>query len=80
MADTLTCDNCGASLTEDEMKEVFTEGSEDEKPERLCASCLDKRMNDAPEVVGVEGEDKRRAALIPESGSEPERETFGKRD
>ena len=80
MAGTTTCDNCGATITTDEMKEVFREGRENEDPERLCANCLDQRMNEAPEVVGVEGEDKRRAALIPEAGEQPERETFGRRD
>lgn len=80
MADTLTCDNCGTAITTDEMKEVFTEGSENETPQRLCANCLDQRMNDAADVVGVEGDEKRRAALIADDADDPDRETFGRRD
>jgi DNA-directed RNA polymerase subunit RPC12/RpoP len=79
MTDTFKCDNCGREFPTDQMKEVFTEGSSD-SPTRLCPECLDRRMNQAEEVYGVEGEDKRRAAFVSDSGTEPDDKTFGRRE
>ena len=66
MADIFTCDNCGQDFPRDQLKEVFLGDGEGEGKKRLelDAECLDKKMNDAPDVYGVEGQEKRRAAYL----------------
>ena len=81
MADTFTCDNCGNTFPREEMKEVFRDGTEGVEPEKLCASCLDQKMNEAEEVYGVEGQEKRRAAYLARSPNDtPDRAATGRRE
>jgi hypothetical protein len=79
MADTFTCDNCGREFPREQLKEVI-HSANGQRKEALCAECLDKKMNEAPEVYGVPGDEKRRAAyLADEAGDVPESAT-GKRE
>ncbi len=81
MAETFTCDNCGRELPRDQMKEVFRKEGDKEIREELCAQCRDKKMNESPEVYGVEGQEKRRAAFLADSKDEAEGEEItGKRE
>ncbi len=81
MADTFTCDNCGNQFPTDQMKEVFRDSNGGVEREELCASCLDQRMNEAADVYGVEGQDKRRAAYLASSpGDTPDEGATGKRE
>ena len=81
MADTFTCDNCGNEFPADQMKEVFKDSDGGVERQELCASCLDQKMNEAAEVYGVEGQEKRRAAYLAQSpGDAPEEATTGKRE
>ena len=77
-----TCDKCGQEFPQEQMKEVFLGGDGPEKGERreLCASCLDKKMNEAPEVYGVPGDEKRRAVKLEDAGEGPPAEATGKRE
>jgi NAD-dependent SIR2 family protein deacetylase len=78
--ETFTCDSCGQQFPTDQMKEVFEEDT-DKTALKLCPSCLDKRMGEAGEVFGVEGEEKKRAALVTdEPGQAPEEPVTGKRE
>ena len=79
---TFTCDECGQEFPREQMKEVFLGGEGPEKGERreLCASCLDKKMNEAPEVYGVPGDEKRRAVKLEEAGADTPAEATGKRE
>jgi hypothetical protein len=80
MADTFTCDNCGREFPRDQLKEVVRNDDGRETRERLCPECLDRKMNEAPEVYGIPGEEKRRAAYLgDESGHAPAGAT-GKRE
>jgi hypothetical protein len=81
MADTFQCDNCGNEFPADQMKEVFNDSDGGVERHELCASCLDQKMNEAAEVYGVEGQEKRRAAYLAQSpGDTPEEATTGKRE
>ena len=81
MADTFTCDNCGNEFPADQMKEVFTDSDSGVERQELCASCLDQRMNEASDVYGVEGQEKRRAAYLAQSpGDTPDEPPTGKRE
>jgi hypothetical protein len=81
MADTFKCDNCGREFPVEQMKEVFKGDGDDQKKYRLDPECLDEWMNKGDEVVGVPGEEKRRAAFISEGGEQPPTdETYGKRE
>jgi hypothetical protein len=81
MADTFTCDNCGRDFPIDQMKEVFKNEGGEQNKYQLHPECLDEWMNRGEEVVGVPGDDKRRAAFISEGGEQPPTdETFGKRE
>jgi hypothetical protein len=83
MESTFKCDNCGNEFPLSQMKEVFTEEGTDRTKQRLCPNCLDQRMNEADEVKGVAGEEKRAAVrLVDEPGSsdgQGERESLGQR-
>ncbi len=53
---TFTCERCGTDRGESDKKEVFvTEGGNNVK-KVVCPECLDEIMNEADEVVGVEGD------------------------
>lgn len=81
MADTFTCDNCGTELPSDQMKEVFIDRDGGVERQELCANCLDQKMNEAADVYGVEGQEKRRAAYLAQSpGDAPREGATGKRD
>lgn len=81
MADTFTCDNCGSELPNDQMKEAFSDATEGVARQELCASCLDQKMNEAAEVYGVEGQEKRRAAYLGQSpGDTPDGGATGVRE
>lgn len=45
----------------------------------MCPECLDEIMNQADEVVGVEGDEKRAAAAVDDAAETTDRETFGER-
>jgi hypothetical protein len=78
VADTFICDNCGREFPADQLKEVVrTEGGQ-EITEKFDPECLDKKMNEAPDVYGVPGDVKRRAAFLADEGEVPEDAT-GKR-
>ncbi|HWC14444.1 MAG TPA: hypothetical protein VG929_07605 [Actinomycetota bacterium] len=81
MADTFTCDNCGREFPTDQMKEVFSDAGGDVQRQELCAPCLDEKMNEAADVYGVEGQEKRRAAYLAQSsGDAPDDGATGKRE
>lgn len=81
MADTFTCDNCGTELPADQMKEVFIDSDGGVARQELCANCLDQKMNEAADVYGVEGQEKRRAAYLAATpGDTPEEATTGRRE
>lgn len=82
MADTFTCDNCGREFPQDQMKEAFIGEGEGagSKRQELCAECLDQKMNDAPEVYGVEGQEKRRAAYLAAGPGDAPAEATGRRE
>lgn len=81
MADTFTCDNCGSEFPTDQMKEVFSDEGGDVQRQELCAGCLDQKMNEAADVYGVEGQEKRRAAyLAHSSGDAPDEGATGRRE
>lgn len=83
MESTFQCDNCGNEFPLAQMKEVFSEEGTDRTKQRLCPNCLDQKMNEANEVKGVVGEEKRAAVrLVDEPNSSDEhkkRESLGQR-
>lgn len=72
-----TCDRCGTAVPEESIKELaFEEGDEKTRvTELVCASCLDKAMNEADEVRGIGGQVKTAAAHISGEGGEAERKS-----
>ncbi|MCA1709320.1 MAG: hypothetical protein LC808_40995 [Actinobacteria bacterium] len=80
MAETFTCDNCGQEFPRDQMKEVFMEADDGVQRQELCASCLDEKMNEAADVYGVEGQEKRRAAYLAQSAEDSPPEATGRRE
>lgn len=82
MADTFTCDDCGRDFPRDQMKEVFLGNGEGEGKQHLelDPECLDKRMNEAPDVYGVEGQEKRRAAYIAAQPGDAPADATGRRE
>lgn len=80
MADAFKCDNCGKELPADQMKEVFVDGDGGVARQELCATCLDQRMNEAAEVYGVEGQEKRRAAYLAASPGDAPEQATGRRE
>ena len=79
MTETFTCDNCGREFPREQLKEVVR-SDDGQRKENLCPECLDKKMNEAPEVYGIPGDQKRRAAYLSyEPGDVPEAAT-GKRE
>ena len=79
MTETFTCDNCGQEFPKDQLKEAIRNENGSEVKESLCPECLDKKMNEAPDVYGVPGDEKRRAAYLTDEGNVPEDAT-GKRE
>jgi NAD-dependent SIR2 family protein deacetylase len=81
MADSFTCDNCGNIFPSERLKEVVRDEESGRVSQRLCPQCLDEQMNQAAEVYGVEGEEKRRAAYLADHpGESPDVHTTGKRE
>jgi hypothetical protein len=80
MADTFTCDNCGTELPADQMKEAYIDGDGGVVRQELCAACLDEKMNNAADVYGVEGQEKRRAAYLAQEPGDVPADATGKRD
>jgi hypothetical protein len=80
MADTFKCDNCGTELPADQMKEAFMDGNSGVERQELCASCLDEKMNQAADVYGVDGQEKRRAAYLAQSPGDAPAEATGVRE
>lgn len=76
---TFTCERCGKEERESEKKEVFVTEGGDEVKKVVCPECLDEIMNQADEVVGVEGDEKRAAAAVDDAAESTERDTFGER-
>lgn len=83
MESTFNCDNCGNEFPVSQMKEVFTEEGKERVKQSLCPNCLDLRMNEADEVKGVAGEEKRAAVRLVGDGEgssgQGERESLGRR-
>jgi uncharacterized protein CbrC (UPF0167 family) len=65
------CDNCGRQFPKQQSKEVFREEEGREVREELCPECLDRRMNSAADVYGVEGETKSAAAYVSDQPDQP---------
>ena len=86
MADTFTCDRCGNEFPRERLKEVMYEEDKERVRKELCPNCLDQVMNQASEVRGVAGEEKRAAVHLSGTdgveGSEgtADRESFGTRE
>lgn len=76
---TFTCERCGKEHREAEKKEVFVNEGGSEVKKIVCPECLDEIMNQADEVVGVEGDEKQAAAAVDEAAQATDRETFGER-
>lgn len=76
---TFTCERCGKEHREGEKKEVFVNEGGDEVKKVVCPECLDEIMNQADEVVGVEGDEKRAAAAVDEAADATDRDSFGER-
>ena len=76
--DTFTCDRCGRELPKRQMKELADARGGSSEWKQLCPECLDEVMNKTDEpVVGIEGEEKRRAAKVGEGDAG--KEEFGER-
>jgi hypothetical protein len=81
MADTFTCDNCGNTFPREQLKEVVRDGESGRVSQRLCPQCLDEQMDQAAEVYGIEGEEKRRAAYLADHpGESPDEPSTGRRE
>jgi hypothetical protein len=64
----------------DEKEIKYRDDSGREVTEKVDPETLDKKMNEADAVYGVEGDDKRRAAYLSQgSGDEPEETPTGER-
>ena len=65
----------------DEKEIKYRDESGNEVTEKVDAETLDKKMDEADSVYGVEGEDKRRAAyLAKEPGDKPDEPVTGERE
>lgn len=65
----------------DEKEIKYRDDSGNEVTEKVDPETLDKKMNEADAVYGVDGEDKRRAAyLAQEPGDKPDEAPTGKRE
>ena len=71
MQERFACDKCGREWPQQQLKEVFREEEGREVKEELCPECLDRRMNEAADVYGVEGEAKRAAAYVSDEPEQP---------
>ena len=77
MSDTVTCERCGMAVEQDAIKELAYEKGEAKErvTELVCASCLDKAMNEADEVRGIGGQVKTAAAHVSGDSGEGERKS-----
>jgi hypothetical protein len=65
----------------DEKEIKYRDESGREVTEKVSAEELDKRMEEADSVYGVEGDDKRRAAFLAQSpDDEPDEPVTGERE
>jgi hypothetical protein len=80
MADTFTCDRCGNEFPRERLKEVMYEEGKERVRKELCPTCLDQVMNQASEVRGVAGKEKRAAVHLSGTEGTGERESFGTRE
>lgn len=76
---TFTCERCGREHPEAEKKEVFVQEGGSEVKKTLCPKCLDEVMNQADQVQGVEGDEKKAAVALDEAADQTDRESFGER-
>ncbi len=74
------CDRCGRTWPKRQLKEVMYEDGRERVKKNLCPECLDEVMNEAGQVRGIAGEEKRAAIHVSEAPDEPEHESFGKRE
>ena len=65
----------------DEKEIKYRDDSGEEVTEKVDPETLDKKMNEADAVYGVEGDDKRRAAYLSQGpGDKPDEAPTGERD
>ena len=78
--ETFTCDRCGKEFPVRQMKEAFIEEDGQRVKKNLDPQCLDEVMNEAGEVRGVSGDEKRAAVALDADGGADDRTSFGKRE
>lgn len=79
MTENFTCDNCGNEFPKSDMKEAKADDSD--RMLNLCPTCLDEKMNQAEEVYGIDGDEKRRAAYLAEDDdAKPAEPVTGQRE
>ena len=76
--ETFKCDRCSREFPKRQLKEAFSGAGEERKKMDLCPECLDEVMNEAGQVRGVAGEEKKAAVVVDGDGAEA-RESFGER-
>jgi hypothetical protein len=65
----------------DEKEIKYRDDSGEEVTEKVDAETLDKKMNEAETVYGVEGDDKDKAAYLAQNpGDKPDEPVTGERD
>ncbi len=79
MSATFTCDRCGKQYDESDKKEAFVDEGGSEIKKTLCPTCLDDVMNQADQVQGVEGDEKKAAVALDDAADSTGRETYGER-
>ena len=77
--ESFTCDRCGRSWPKRQLKEVMYEEGRQRVKKNLCPECLDQVMNEAGQVRGIAGEEKRAAVHLSENPEGDERQSFGER-
>ena len=79
---TESCQRCGKEVPHEAIKELaYEKGPQAERvTELVCAECLDKAMNQADEVRGIAGSEKKAAAHLSGEGGAGERASFSDRD
>ena len=76
--ETFSCDRCSREFPKRQLKEAFSGSGEERQKMDLCPECLDQVMNEAGQVRGVPGEEKR-AAVVVDGGGDEAKESFGER-
>jgi hypothetical protein len=76
--ETFTCDRCSREFPKRQMKEAFEGAGEERTKLELCPECLDEVMNEAGQVRGVPGDEKRAAVVVGEGDGS--RASFGERE